>query len=457
MAQNTPYPDQKVFLRLISAVNKSDTEAIRRLVTQEGVDVNYSEWFTWLGTTPLIRAAQVSSVKSVHELISLGSDVHATDSRKLTAMHHAVTDKKGEIIDMLASAGADINVRDKYGETPLMKASASGIGIKPLTRLVELGADMEAADNKGNTALHHAAGNGRTNKPLDYLLRSGASVNVRNTKGETPLVWAVCSGRTRGAEMLLELGAEIDSRDSDGRTPLLRAIQRGGNMPDRIELLVENGADIYAESEKGLGIFNMLFSYCSIDEIMALAPALFHAVCSKGPLPGGTVEKAIRAIRGNSGLVTKSAMHMAMVVLAYFIGTETAKQCFPKSFNIFLNRNFEDMIHRVILAYRVHNIFRDRPEDVLEVLMMGEGKASGMPNTKRDELARYVGFLLDALNKNPSSVLRFVEKRVGKHLESWTAQGIKGADALVSRLVGFVNQTKKEDGTPFDRGVTDWF
>ena len=52
----------------------------------------------------------------------------------------------------LISHGADVNVKNEYGRTPLMWASSSGHE-KVVESLLDAGADKEVKDNKGNTAL----------------------------------------------------------------------------------------------------------------------------------------------------------------------------------------------------------------------------------------------------------------------------------------------------------------
>ncbi len=82
-------------------------------------------------------------------------------------------------------AGADVNAKDKYGETPLIKV----IDNKKLIIvefLLTKGADVNAMDNEGRTALTIVAYDGDINM-AEVLLTKGADVNAMDKNGLTAL------------------------------------------------------------------------------------------------------------------------------------------------------------------------------------------------------------------------------------------------------------------------------
>ena len=65
-----------------------------------------------------------------------------------------------EAVAALISHGADVNARDKLGQTPLMDASYCGHA-KVVEALLDAGADKELKANSGRTALDLARYNNK--------------------------------------------------------------------------------------------------------------------------------------------------------------------------------------------------------------------------------------------------------------------------------------------------------
>lgn len=82
--------------------------------------------------------------------------------------------------------GANPNLRDKNGRTPLH--FMSGVGLAPAcVLLIHFGADIEARDNTGLTPVHMAAGYANA-QTLRVLIKAGADLDVETQQG-TP--WEV--------------------------------------------------------------------------------------------------------------------------------------------------------------------------------------------------------------------------------------------------------------------------
>ena len=64
-------------------------------------------------------------MEAVRLLLDLGAEVNAVDDNRETAMHGAAYQSRSELVQLLASRGADTNVwnrKNKWGWTPLMIA-----------------------------------------------------------------------------------------------------------------------------------------------------------------------------------------------------------------------------------------------------------------------------------------------------------------------------------------------
>ena len=103
------------------------------------------------------------------------------------------------ILPLLISRGFDLNLRDEYGRTPLMKCCAMGYD-QAAVILMEAGADLDIVDVQGRVALHYAfsnvftgdnqgsyyRANSRLFIALELYIRGAAP--VRDIRGNTPLM-----------------------------------------------------------------------------------------------------------------------------------------------------------------------------------------------------------------------------------------------------------------------------
>lgn len=97
-----------------------------RVLLSLGLDVNARDN---TGCTALF--SQLQSPDAVRLFIEAGINVNAQDARGNTVLHHLTRDYPRSappmhLLDALLDAGADINVKDKYNNTPLMEARKTG-------------------------------------------------------------------------------------------------------------------------------------------------------------------------------------------------------------------------------------------------------------------------------------------------------------------------------------------
>ena len=100
-----------------------DQPATLNILIDAGAAVDGACHATWI--RPLAWAALHASLECVKLLLTRGRgkiDVNAQDAKGATALHHAALKRYPQMVAALLAAGADPNVRDNRGHTPLDEA-----------------------------------------------------------------------------------------------------------------------------------------------------------------------------------------------------------------------------------------------------------------------------------------------------------------------------------------------
>jgi ankyrin repeat protein len=138
---------------------------------------------------------------------------------------HKFTGKSEDCIKALVVAGADVNVQDENGWSPMrcaIQVMDSNMGTDTVIYLLSHGANPNLADSDGNTTLHVAAGYVDADDPrlLNELLAHGAIVNKPNSHGRTALFYAINLKLVKWVKGLLAHDANPNVRDEKGRSAL---------------------------------------------------------------------------------------------------------------------------------------------------------------------------------------------------------------------------------------------
>jgi ankyrin repeat protein len=127
-----------------------------------------------------------------------------------------------DIFDCLLKIGADMEIKDLFGTTPLHLASRYGC-LPIVQKLIEKGANLNAKTEANNTPLIIATqyNEAEVAKALMHKL-TPEQLNESNTVRKTALYWAIQNNQSEVAKALIQklTPAQLNERNADGETAL---------------------------------------------------------------------------------------------------------------------------------------------------------------------------------------------------------------------------------------------
>ena len=200
------------------------TDAVK-LLLDHGADVNIQDHEGW---SPL----HIASINGGTETRKQRRRAKKTDFDKLfsdTTANHI--EMAGLLLDY--GAGAQVNIQDKCGQSPLMIASSIG-DAEMVKFLLDHGAEVNLKDKDGCSALAIAslAGN-KLNR---------TEVVSQNKAVETSILQRIIKEHTETVKVLLYFGAEVDAKDHHGISA--QTIASSNGHIEILQLLIDHGSKI---------------------------------------------------------------------------------------------------------------------------------------------------------------------------------------------------------------------
>lgn len=194
----------------------------------------------------LLKAIRASDLDLVQTALDCGANVNLADINGCTPLMFAIEPTCGQntsssyrslysktpkVLDLLVSSGAYVDTLDAHKENALIKAAKMGVADVYET-FIALDADFNTQDELGNTALMYAVKNGDS-RVVDQILEGNPDRKIRNALGKTAFDIAGESQRKEIVDLVRIADLEIVVEGKpDGTCSLSKIEVRQGQVAD---------------------------------------------------------------------------------------------------------------------------------------------------------------------------------------------------------------------------------
>ncbi|KAI8811063.1 ankyrin repeat-containing domain protein [Cladochytrium replicatum] len=234
---------------------------------RKGLDINSPDNE---GYTPLAEAARSGDSDAFDYLLSKGAKTDVVLPESITLLMLVAEKLSASQATCLIEGGADVNAKDKNGQTALMYTTKNDVGggEDVAICLLKHEASVDVLDKDGNNVLFKELSRESWKSSAQVcllLLKNGSKIMGMSSLGETTLHLAVNKNDAALIRILILSGADINAKDNFGKTPLLRSIEQ--YCDDAGKALVEAGADTSIRDEEGFDALLSAIRRGSLDAV----------------------------------------------------------------------------------------------------------------------------------------------------------------------------------------------
>jgi len=236
-----------------NTIYKCDDAHIMSLLISHGLKVDADR-----GGEQLLRACMRDDYDMVRLLVDNGADMNIRDDDGMTPLMVCLNRGNTDMSAYLISKGANLDVKDEYGNTALMRAIKDN-SLYLVRMMIEKGANTRIRDDNGNNTLMVHMGNPSSSLYiLTLLLNTGMSPDTQNVDGMTPLMRAASRRDPLFLVELLKHGANPNIRNDNGDTALIIAARNG--LVENVRILLKHGAYTNIKNTKGETAYTVTYN-----------------------------------------------------------------------------------------------------------------------------------------------------------------------------------------------------
>ncbi len=196
----------------------------------------------WIGE--FLAAAEHGDTETLKKCLKEKVDINVTNRQGRTAITLASLNRHYDCVELLISAGADIDIQDQTCFNPFLLSCLNN-DLTLLRLVLPANPDLNRLTRFGGVGITPASEKGHVEIVRELLTRTDINLNHTNFVGWTPLLEAIVlndGGATQQeiVKLLLDHGANPHMTDKYGKSPLTLAREKG--YREIAELLVAAGA-----------------------------------------------------------------------------------------------------------------------------------------------------------------------------------------------------------------------
>lgn len=274
----------EIHLKYLDAAKAGDPQTVRAML-DAGVGVDFGDdRKVPRNRTALMHAAESGHLEIVELLLSAGAKLEAKDKGVgfdwpggNTALILAIKNKQIQVANRLLDAGA--NPTAKSVDTTALRAAVEAGDFELIRRLVELGADPAQAPTDGISAMLNAIYENNA-RAVELFLEKGADPNAKTPGGNCLLSAAVSQDNLEICKVLCSHGAFINVRDDDYHfTPLMVACV-SSQAEEMFRFLLSVGAVVNAINIRNETVMDLIEQ--AYQRYSNASPADSYRVAKKG-------------------------------------------------------------------------------------------------------------------------------------------------------------------------------